>query len=123
MRLLSVLVRTMTTRVSPTLPELESSSPTGDEITLSAEAATKELRAQVTLQIGDANSLDTKISALVTAEIAVAGLVASRIRLDTPMRLAIGLLGFAILVAVALPAAQALRPRARGSHSARTPRP
>ena len=90
---------------------VQAQSPSWDDVTKSAEAAAAELRAQITLQTADANSLDTKVSALVTAEVAIAGLVVARIHLDTPERVAAGVLAFVVLLLVAYPAAQTLRPR------------
>lgn len=96
----------------------EQPAPTWDEITRSAEAAASEIRSQIDHQISDASALDTKASTLITAQVAIAGLVASRVVLDTPERLAAGAIAFAVVVAVALPAVLVLRPRDGFSYGA-----
>jgi len=85
--------------------------PSEPDITKNAEAAAAEIRAQIDHQVATATATDTKAAFLLSAELGLAGLVASRVYLDTPERLIAGLIALVALIAVAGPAALALRPR------------
>ena len=85
--------------------------PSDDEVIANAKVAYTEVRTQIDHQIRNADAIDTKATAIITAVGVLAALVAPGFHLDTTMRQSAGLvalfLGFVVLVCCFL----AIRPQ------------
>lgn len=88
------------------------------DVLRSAAAAIEEIRRQIDHQAKAADSVDTKGAAVLTFVGTVAGLVATRVHLDSDVRAVAGLVTFAIIVAILACCIQAVRPRAGFSYGA-----
>jgi hypothetical protein len=98
-------------------PADENQVPASDVIQ-SARLAIDEIRRQIEMQAQSASALDTKGAAVLTLTGTVAGLVASRVHLDSPLRVELGVALLGIVLAILLACIQAVRPRGGFSYGA-----
>lgn len=90
--------------------------PTVEDVAESAEAAIADISRQISLQAADSTSVDTKAAALFTLSATLLGIAASRIHLDSPERIFVGLVAFAYVLLLVLECIQVIRPRAGFSY-------
>ena len=76
--------------------------PTVEDVAESAEAAIADISRQISLQAADSTSVDTKAAALFTLSATLLGIAASRIHLDSPERIFVGLVAFAYVLLLVL---------------------
>ena len=81
------------------------------DVLANASSACKEIRAMVDHQVTVAQGLDTKARALLTVVVAIAAIVAPRVRLDTPAERVAGLVTLLIAAALAVIVLASLWPR------------
>jgi hypothetical protein len=91
------------------------------DIVASATLAIEEIRRQLDQQSTAADSVDTKGAAVLTLTGTVAGLVATRVQLDSDVRVAAGAISLAIVLAILGCCIQAVRPRKGFSYGADAP--
>lgn len=84
----------------------------------SAKAAIEEIRRQIDHQVTAAGSVDTKGAGVLTLTGTVAGVIATRIHLDSDPRKVVGIVTFLIVVGILVSCIQAIRPRAGFSYGA-----
>ncbi len=103
-------------------PNVVSPYPPDDEVIANVEAMLAEMRQHVDHQSTDAESVDTKATAILTVTAAGATLVAARIgALDTDIRRLSAFVTVVVLVSLTVSLFQALRPREKFSYGP-TPR-
>jgi L-asparagine transporter-like permease len=88
------------------------------DVLRSATAAVTEIRQQIDHQAKAADSVDTKASAVLTLTGTATGLVATRVHLDTDIRIVVGAVAFLTVLAILGCCAQAIRPRPGFSYGA-----
>ena len=83
------------------------------DIVASATLAIEEIRRQLDQQSTAADSVDTKGAAVLTLTDTVAGLVATRVQLNSDVRVAAGAISLALVLAILGCCIQAVRPASR----------
>jgi hypothetical protein len=96
----------------------ESYLPTIEEVRANAVVACDEIRRQIGLQAADAAALDAKSSALFTLSLALVGISAARIHVDSSLGVVVTALALLAGIALAWSCRQALRPRSGFSYGA-----
>jgi hypothetical protein len=99
-------------------PPNEAYVPTIEEVRANAVVAYEEIRRQIGLQAVDAAALDAKSSALFTLSLALVGISAARIHVDSGLGVVATALALLAGIALAWSCRQALRPRTGFSYGA-----